>query len=339
MSRRERTRRRQRAVRRAVISTIWGIVLCSLALIALPAMLSGNGFASTGTGPVRVTIGLGRQPERPADGADEPEAEVTPEPAETPAAETEDPAQTPPAAAGGTERPEETATPAETVPPEEEPDSGTENPPEGESAGEFAPVPESEAVGDDYFADAAFIGDSRTQGLRLYSGLKDTNWLCSVGLTVETAATEKFSVADGKYTALDALGVLKPAKVYIMLGLNELGWKSADIFIEKYAAIIDAALAADPDCLVYVQSILPVSAAKDAGGTWCNNANVNARNERLKELAEEKGVYYLDVASAFRGEDGCLPAGDTPDGIHLTPGLCVSWLDYLKTHTVREETP
>ena len=112
-----------------------------------------------------------------------------------------------------------------------------------------------------------------------------------------------------------------------------------DIFIEKYAAIIDAALAANQDCLVYVQSILPVSAAKDAGGTWCNNANVNARNERLKELAEEKGVYYLDVASAFRGEDGCLPAGDTPDGIHLTPGLCVSWLDYLKTHTVTEETP
>ena len=336
MSRRERTRRRQRAVRRAVISTIWGIVLCSLALIALPAMLSGNGFASTGTGPVRVTIGLGRQPERPADGADEPEAEVTPEPAETPAAETERPAES---TVIETERPEETVPPAETVPPEEEPDSGTENPPEGESAGEFAPVPESEAVDDGYFADAAFIGDSRTQGLRLYSGLKDTNWLCSVGLTVETAATEKFSVADGKYTALDALGVLKPAKVYIMLGLNELGWKSADIFIEKYAAIIDAALAANQDCLVYVQSILPVSAAKDAGGTWCNNANVNARNERLKELAEEKGVYYLDVASAFRGEDGCLPAGDTPDGIHLTPGLCVSWLDYLKTHTVTEETP
>ena len=336
MSRRERTRRRQRAVRRAVISTIWGIVLCSLALIALPAMLSGNGFASTGTGPVRVTIGLGRQPERPADGADEPEAEVTPEPAETPAAETERPAES---TVIETERPEETVPPAETVQPEEKPDSGTENPPEGESAGEFAPVPESEAVDDGYFADAAFIGDSRTQGLRLYSGLKDTNWLCSVGLTVETAATEKFSVADGKYTALDALGVLKPAKVYIMLGLNELGWKSADIFIEKYAAIIDAALAANPDCLVYVQSILPVSAAKDAGGTWCNNANVNARNERLKELAEEKGVYYLDVASAFRGEDGCLPAGDTPDGIHLTPGLCVSWLDYLKTHTVREETP
>ena len=121
-----------------------------------------------------------------------------------------------------------------------------------------------------------------------------------------------------------------------MLGLNELGWKSADIFIEKYAGIIDAALAANPDCEVYVQSILPVSASKDAAGTWCNNKNVLSRNERLIALAEEKGVNYLDVASAFKDENGCLPESSTPDGVHLNPGLCVSWLDYLKTHTVTE---
>lgn len=338
MSRREKTKRRQRAVRRAVVSTIWGIALCALAVIAMPSLLSASGLAN-GYAPAQVTISprasaaAGRDrtaagEDAPAVGSDAPAADKPVINTDKPLPEEEKPAPT-----GDTAGPAEEAEPPETA--AEEPVNGPEAPAEEP----FAAVPESEAVGDDYFADAAFIGDSRTQGLRLYSGLKDTNWLCSVGLTVETAATEKFSVADGKYTALDALGVLKPAKVYIMLGLNELGWKSADIFIEKYAAIIDAALAADPDCLVYVQSILPVSAAKDAGGTWCNNANVNARNERLKELAEEKGVYYLDVASAFRGEDGCLPAGDTPDGIHLTPGLCVSWLDYLKTHTVTEETP
>lgn len=338
MSRREKTKRRQRAVRRAVVSTIWGIALCALVVVALPALLSASGLAN-GYAPAQVTISprasaaAGRDrtaagEDAPAVGSDAPAADKPVINTDKPLPEEEKPAPT-----GDTAGPAEEAEPPETA--AEEPVNGPEAPAEEP----FAAVPESEAVEDDYFADAAFIGDSRTQGLRLYSGLKDTNWLCSVGLTVETAATEKFSVADGKYTALDALGVLKPAKVYIMLGLNELGWKSADIFIEKYAAIIDAALAANPDCLVYVQSILPVSAAKDAGGTWCNNANVNARNERLKELAEEKGVYYLDVASAFRGEDGCLPAGDTPDGIHLTPGLCVSWLDYLKTHTVREETP
>ena len=333
VGRREKTKRRQRAVRRAVISSMWGIALCALVVVALPALLSASGLANGADAPVKVTI-LPRtaapaatpRPSPPGADRDAPEAE-----APAPTGDAAGPAQEP------GEKPAEEAKPpeAEAGPPKaeaEEPVNGPEAPAEEP----FAAVPESEAVGDDYFADAAFIGDSRTQGLRLYSGLKDTNWLCSVGLTVETAATEKFSVADGKYTALDALGVLKPAKVYIMLGLNELGWKSADIFIEKYAGIIDAALAANPDCEVYVQSILPVSASKDAAGTWCNNKNVLSRNERLIALAEEKGVNYLDVASAFKDENGCLPESSTPDGVHLNPGLCVSWLDYLKTHTVTE---
>lgn len=335
MSRREKTKRRQRAVRRAVVSTIWGIALCALAVIAMPSLLSASGLAN-GYAPAQVTISprasaaAGRDrtaagEDAPAVGSDAPAADKPVINTDKPLPEEEKPAPT-----GDTAGPAEEAEPPETA--AEEPVNGPEAPAEEP----FAAVPESEAVGDDYFADAVFIGNSRTQGLRLYSGLKDTNWLCSVGLTVETAATEKFSVADGKYTALDALGVLKPAKVYIMLGLNELGWKSADIFIEKYAAIIDAALAANPDCLVYVQSILPVSAAKDAGGTWCNNKNVLSRNERLIALAEEKGVNYLDVASAFKDENGCLPESSTPDGVHLNPGLCVSWLDYLKTHTVTE---
>lgn len=314
MDKRDRARRRQLAVRRVVVSAIWAITLFSLTLIIVPAALSGSGFAFGRAA---------RETQRPA-----ASARPTAGPQETPAAPSETPgAEEEPATSPGAEAGE-----PETAPEE---DAG-----EAESGPEaFAPVPQSEAVGDEYFKDAVFIGNSRTQGLRLYSGLKDTTWLCSVGLNVETVYTDRFSVNGKELSAVDALAELAPGKLYIMLGLNELGWKSADIFIEKYAAIIDAALAANPDCLVYVQSILPVSAAKDAGGTWCNNANVNARNERLKELAEEKGVYYLDVASAFRGEDGCLPAGDTPDGIHLTPGLCVSWLDYLKTHTVTEETP
>ena len=36
----------------------------------------------------------------------------------------------------------------------------------------------------DYFADALFIGDSRTDGLRLYSGIKGADFYCYKGLTV-----------------------------------------------------------------------------------------------------------------------------------------------------------
>ncbi len=319
MSRRERARRRQRAVRRAVVSAIWGITLCALALIIIPSALSGSGFA------------FGRPGTAERGPSDRPAVSLKPA-EETPAASpaTEEPARTPEATEAPeiTEEPEAAETPVTTEAPEP-----AEEPEEPE---EFLPVAASEAVGDDYFKDAVFIGDSRTQGLRLYSGLKDTTWLCSVGLTVEKAYTEKLSVDGRKLTAVEALGELAPGKVYIMLGLNEMGWKSTDIFIEKYGGIIDAALAANPEAEVYVESILPVSAAKDAAGTWCSNANVDKFNARLMQLAEEKGVNYLDVSSAVEGEDGCLPNAATPDGVHLTPAYCTKWMDYLKTHTVAE---
>ena len=57
MSRREKTKRRQRAVRRAVVSTIWGIALCALAVIAMPSLLSASvmSFLSTPSVPTGTT--------------------------------------------------------------------------------------------------------------------------------------------------------------------------------------------------------------------------------------------------------------------------------------------
>ena len=45
-------------------------------------------------------------------------------------------------------------------------------------------VPESAPVDDSYFADAVFVGDSRTEGLRMYSGLTGAKFFSEVGLTV-----------------------------------------------------------------------------------------------------------------------------------------------------------
>ena len=235
MDKRDRARRRQLAVRRVVVSAIWAITLFSLTLIIVPAALSGSGFAFGRAA---------RETQRPA-----ASARPTAGPQETPAAPSETPgAEEEPATSPGAEAGE-----PETAPEE---DAG-----EAESGPEaFAPVPQSEAVGDEYFKDAVFIGNSRTQGLRLYSGLKDATWLCGVGLNVETVYTDRFSVNGKELSAVDALAELAPGKLYIMLGLNELGWKSTDLFAEKYGGIIDAALAANPDCVVYVQSILPASA-------------------------------------------------------------------------------
>ena len=67
------------------------------------------------------------------------------------------------------------------------------------------------------------------------------------------------------------------------------------------------------------------------------NADIDRLNERLAALSAEKGACYLDLASAFKDENGAMPADFTPDGIHLNSAQYITWFDYLKTHTLVEE--
>lgn len=196
-------------------------------------------------------------------------------------------------------------------------------------------VPESEPVEDDYFADTVFLGDSRTEGFYLYSGLEEGMYLYAVGATVESVFTKPTQETEaGKVPMLDALAELECGKVYIMLGANELGWPRSEAFHDQYGKVIDRVRADHPDAEVVIQSILPVSAVQEAKGSYVNNGRIQAYNTILEELALEKECPYLNVGEAVTGEDGCLRPELTTDGIHLNTAGCKEWLDYLKTHAV-----
>ena len=96
-------------------------------------------------------------------------------------------------------------------------------------------VPESEAVDDSYFDDAVFIGNSRTEGLKMYSGLSNATFITEVGLTVDSIFTDYCNISGGgKARAFDQLASMEFGKVYIMLGMNELGWVYESVFKEDY---------------------------------------------------------------------------------------------------------
>ena len=120
------------------------------------------------------------------------------------------------------------------------------------------------------------------------------------------------------------------AKIYIELGINELGGDS-DSFIQSYGKMIDTIRAAEPDADIYILSILPVSKDKSAEGQFTIE-RVKACNEKLYALATEKECYYMDVYSALLGSDGYLPADETWDGVHLTPDTYAIWENYMRTH-------
>lgn len=87
------------------------------------------------------------------------------------------------------------------------------------------PVPASDPAEASWFSDAAFLGDSLTDGLLLYSGIRGADNLAYKGLTVQSIRTDKVIKTDsGKVTPLEALGTKTYGKVYLLLGVNELGW-------------------------------------------------------------------------------------------------------------------
>lgn len=196
-------------------------------------------------------------------------------------------------------------------------------------------VPESEPVEDTYFSDVVFLGDSRTEGFHLYSGLQEGQYLYAVGATVASVFDKATEQTDaGKVPMLDALAKMECGKVYVMLGVNELGWPRTETYYNQYGKLIDRIRQDHPDAEVVIQSLLPVSAVQEAKGTYANNERIAAYNDILLQLAEEKNCPYLNVAEAVTGEDGCLKPELTSDGIHLNKAGCAVWLDYLRTHPV-----
>lgn len=193
----------------------------------------------------------------------------------------------------------------------------------------------SEAVPDSYFDDAVFIGDSRTEGFMLYSGLSSTAAsYTSTGLTVDTVFTKPVvKSGEGKITIVDALKRHRFSKIYVMFGVNELGWAYDSIFIEKYQKFIEEIKASQPNAVIYVQSILPVTKKKSESDPIYNNIQIHKYNDLIEKMAKECGVEYLDVAQSVTDESGNLFENASTDGIHLTKEYCEKWLDYLKTHT------
>lgn len=217
-----------------------------------------------------------------------------------------------------------------TAAPEDAPGSTFQTP---QPTAEPSPTPPA-ASGQD-FADAVFIGDSRTAGLELNGGLSGAKFLCGTGLTIETALTKPVSrLDDGSMgTVIQALETANCQRVYVMFGVNELGWPYVSVFKDKYAQLIRAIKQAKPQARVYVQSILPVSQKKSDSSDIYKQSKVNTFNNAIEEMAREEGVTYLNVAQSVMGSDGYLPQEASSDGIHLTKAYCQKWIAYLKQNT------
>ncbi len=191
-----------------------------------------------------------------------------------------------------------------------------------------------ETVDESYFTDALFIGDSRLQGFGFWSGLPAT-YYCATGFQLYKFDTAKVvQTENGKVPIFEALPYDMFTKIYIKVGLNELGYGTEENFENYYAMLIEKLREYEPRAIIYVHAILPVTAEKSASDKAHNNPNIIIRNQALKEFAKSQKAYFLDAGPALSTEDGSLRPEMTSDGIHLAPQYMKIWREYLCEHAV-----
>ncbi|MCR5672940.1 MAG: hypothetical protein K6F87_04395 [Lachnospiraceae bacterium] len=189
-------------------------------------------------------------------------------------------------------------------------------------------------VDESYFTDALFIGDSRLQGFGFWSGLPAT-YYCATGFQLyKYDTTNVVQTENGKVPIFSAMPYDAFTKIYIKVGLNELGYGTEENFENKYAELIAKLREFEPRAVIYVHGILPVTAAKSQTDKAHNNPNILVRNASLEKFAKDQKAYYLDAGPVLSDEEGNLKPEMTSDGIHLKPEYMKIWRQYLCEHAV-----
>ena len=194
------------------------------------------------------------------------------------------------------------------------------------------------SVDDSYFDDALFIGDSRMVGLSQYCQDIDARatFYAKKSLSIYNIRDDKWiETEDGDEISLaEALETNHFSKVYIMVGINELGRGDENDFRQAYQDVINQIQAAEPNAYIFINSIMHVSKEKNETDELYNNTNINLRNAAIKSLEDKQNIFYLNINEAVDDEEGNLDAETTTDGVHLKGACYEPWHEYLLSHGV-----
>lgn len=191
-------------------------------------------------------------------------------------------------------------------------------------------------VQEDYFEDAVFLGDSRTMGISDYAGL-DADFYCENGMTVYKLLEGKGVTYQKTGEKLDFTQIMQKkqyGKVYVMLGMNELGYGDTEYFLEHYQTVLEQIRQMQPQAVIFLMANLHVSRDKNNLETEFNNININAKNAAIATLADGVDIFYLDSNPLFTDEEGLLKDDLTFDGVHLYANNYAQWKDFLMEHGV-----
>ena len=195
------------------------------------------------------------------------------------------------------------------------------------------PVPESAPADDAYYADSFFGGDSRMGGLYLYGTEKygEIYYTTSLNLfLIDSMAVNDYP----DETMLSLLEKTDKKHIYLMMGINEIRQKNFDAWADAYQELIDQLKEEHPDADIY---LIATYHPREISGLDDDELDVQLEkvNTKIRELAENNLIYYIDLDPGITDETGLMRTDYTWDGLHMTPSGARAVEAYIKKHVYR----
>lgn len=209
-------------------------------------------------------------------------------------------------------------------------------------------LPETADAGRNYVDETLFIGDSNTARYLLYANetgtaftsLNNNIGVVSMGVgSITSLKCEKFKGSSAMYTVPDAVAMLKPKRIIICYGTNNLSGSSTDAtnYIKTYLQGLQAIQTAWPYCDIIVSAIPPLDRQRE--NTNLTMTQVDAYNAALVQMCEENGFKFLNSAEVLRDDATGWAKKDytLSDGVHLSKEAVTAYFTYVRTHAYAAE--
>lgn len=193
---------------------------------------------------------------------------------------------------------------------------------------------ETKEAGIEYFDNTLFIGDSRTVGLSDYGNLGNAEVFADNGMSVYKIWNTTVTLRSGTKSKLEnLLTANKYDKIYVMLGINELGYNFGQT-VEQFTQLIKDIQTLQPSALIFIEGNMHVTKIKGNSSKFFNNERINLFNQEISQLADNTKIFYLDVNEYFDDSEGNLGEEYTGDGTHVYGKYYAEWIEWILSKAV-----
>lgn len=171
--------------------------------------------------------------------------------------------------------------------------------------------------------EVVFLGDSHTE-LGEWQELIPRQRIINRGISGDNTY--------GVLNRLDEIVSSRPAKIFLMIGVNDLIQDIPDDYtLRNFDRIVSQIRVHSPKTNLYILSILPVQEALlPPAFRLLTNDRIRELNRKILLFANTNQIPFVNMYEVYADESGQLREQLTWDGLHLEAPAYLDWVGYLR---------